>query len=298
MASTLPALLVSLSDRFTGFRRPGASFAFMMLGSALTLALSFLVHQVPEGHVGVYWRGGALLNTTTRPGLRLKYPLLTRFEAVQVTMQSNSVEDIPCGTKGGVILVFDKIEVVHRLLEDFVIETLRDYGLGYDNRWILDKIHREVNEFCTSHSLQQVYVDVFNQIDDELKDALQADCTRYAPGIEIISVRVTKPTIPERIRWQYEDMELKRIELYEDGRDTDDQKQSTADLTVFVQNLVQMLRVVICFFDSDALGEMGSLIDRLEQSISDLRAEMEQKGSPPSAAPKPKEEPKLADDSA
>jgi len=27
-----------------------------------------IVHQVPEGHVGVYWRGGALLKTITEPG--------------------------------------------------------------------------------------------------------------------------------------------------------------------------------------------------------------------------------------
>jgi erlin len=28
-----------------------------------------------------------------------------------------------------------------------------------------------------------------------MKDALQVDCTRYAPGIEIIGVRVIKPNI-------------------------------------------------------------------------------------------------------
>ncbi|KAK7836864.1 erlin-1 [Quercus suber] len=41
-----------------------------------------------------------------------------------------------------------------------------------------------------------------------MKDALQGDCTRYAPGIEIISVRVTKPTIPESIRRNFEQMEV------------------------------------------------------------------------------------------
>lgn len=30
-----------------------------------------IVHQVPEGHVGVYWRGGALLKTITEPGMHL-----------------------------------------------------------------------------------------------------------------------------------------------------------------------------------------------------------------------------------
>ncbi|XP_021977415.1 erlin-1 isoform X2 [Helianthus annuus] len=51
---------------------------------------------------------------------------------------------------------------------------------------------------------------MFDQIDETMKDALQADCTRYAPSIEIISVRVTKPRIPERVRRNFEQMEEER----------------------------------------------------------------------------------------
>ena len=42
------------------------------------------------------------------------------------------------------------------------------------------------------------------QIDEILKEALQADCTKYAPGIDIISVRVTKPRLPAAIVANYE----------------------------------------------------------------------------------------------
>lgn len=52
------------------------------------------------------------------------------------------------------------------------------------------------------------------QIDETMKDALQADCTRYAPGIEIISVRVTKPTIPDSIRRNFEQMEEERTKVF------------------------------------------------------------------------------------
>lgn len=51
------------------------------------------------------------------------------------------------------------------------------------------------------------------QIDEKMKDLLQADCTRYAPGIEIISVRVTKPSIPETIRRNFEQMEQERTKV-------------------------------------------------------------------------------------
>ncbi|PRQ40659.1 putative Band 7 domain-containing protein [Rosa chinensis] len=186
---------------------------FLFLAVAIfTLVISGL-HQVPEGHAGVYWRGGALLKTVTDPGFHLMLPLITDFEPVQVTLQTDQVKDIPCGTKGGVVINFEKIEVVNRLRKEFVYETLLNYGVKYDRTWIYDKIHHEINQFCSSHSLQDVYIDVFDQIDEKMKEALQGDCTRYAPGIEIFSVRVTKPTIPDSVRHNFEQMEEQRTKV-------------------------------------------------------------------------------------
>ncbi|KAK4764794.1 hypothetical protein SAY86_025884 [Trapa natans] len=185
---------------------------FIVIISSMTDSLS-TVHQVPEGHVGVYFKGGALLKTITDPGFHLKLPLITQYEPVQVTLQTDLVRDIPCGTKGGVMITFEKIEVVNRLRKDYVYDTLLNYGVNYDNTWIYDKIHHEINQFCSSHTLQQVYIDVFDQIDEKMKEALQVDCTRYAPGIEIINVRVTKPRIPESIRRNFEHMEEERTKV-------------------------------------------------------------------------------------
>ncbi|KAA0064760.1 erlin-2-B [Cucumis melo var. makuwa] len=191
-----------------------AIFSMVVFPSQSNLSSNLsILHQVPEGHVGVYWRGGALLKTITDPGFHLKLPLITQFVPVQVTLQTDQVKDIPCGTKGGVMINFEKIEVVNRLRKEYVYDTLVNYGVNYDNIWIYDKIHHEINQFCSSHSLQQVYIDVFDQIDEKMKDALQGDCTRYAPGIEIISVRVTKPTIPNSIRKNFEDMEVERTKV-------------------------------------------------------------------------------------
>lgn len=52
-----------------------------------------------------------------------------------------------------------------------------------------------------------------HQVDEKLKDALQHDIDRYAPGIEIISVRVTKPRIPEPIMANYIAMEVERTNV-------------------------------------------------------------------------------------
>lgn len=55
-------------------------------------------------------------------------------------------------------------QVVNRLRKEYVHDTLLNYGVHYDNTWIYDKIHHEINQFCSSHTLQQVYIDVFDQV--------------------------------------------------------------------------------------------------------------------------------------
>jgi peptide subunit release factor RF-3 len=97
-------------------------------------------------------------------GFHSMIPFLTQYEAIQTTIQTDQVRDIPCGTKGGVMISFEKIEVVNRLNKEYVYETILEFGVSYDKTWIYDKIHHEINQFCSSHSLQEVYIDKFDQV--------------------------------------------------------------------------------------------------------------------------------------
>merc|ERR1711997_1120317 len=58
-----------------------------------------------------------------------------------------------------------------------------------------------------------VYIELFDQIDENLKSALQSDLTEMAPGLKVHAVRVTKPKIPEAIRKNYELMESEKTKL-------------------------------------------------------------------------------------
>lgn len=81
---------------------------------------------------------------------------------------------------------------------------VRNYTADYDRALIFNKVHHELNQFCSVHTLHEVYIDLFDQIDENLKIALQNDLNEMAPGLKILGVRVTKPKIPETIRKNYE----------------------------------------------------------------------------------------------
>lgn len=175
--------------------------------------ISLSIHKIEEGHVGVYYRGGALLTSTSHAGFHLMIPFLTSVKSVQTTMQTDEVKNIPCGTSGGVVIYFDKIEVVNLLSPGSVHSIVRNFTADYDKTLIFNKIHHELNQFCSVHTLQEVYIDLFSDIDEYLKTALSQDLSVLAPGLIINTVRVTKPKIPETIRKNYELMEGEKTKL-------------------------------------------------------------------------------------
>uniref|UniRef100_A0A8C5HK79 Cholesterol 25-hydroxylase-like protein n=1 Tax=Gouania willdenowi TaxID=441366 RepID=A0A8C5HK79_GOUWI len=168
------------------------------LGGAALLAS---VHKIDEGHTGVYYRGGALLTSTSGPGFHLMLPFITTYKSVQTTLQTDEVKNVPCGTRWvccDLVIVYD---------------IVRNFTADYDKALIFNKVHHELNQFCSVHSLQEVYIGLFDQIDENLKLTLQEDLTCMAPGLIIQAVRVTKPNIPESIRRNYELMESEKTKL-------------------------------------------------------------------------------------
>lgn len=93
------------------------------------------------------------------------------------------------------------------------MDIVRNYTADYDKTLIFNKVHHELNQFCSIHTLHEVYIDLFDQIDENLKTALQRDLNEMAPGLTIQAVRVTKPKIPEVIRKNYELMEGEKTKL-------------------------------------------------------------------------------------
>lgn len=154
-----------------------------------------------------------MLQSMATPGFHMMLPFVTSVRNIQTTLQTDEVKNVPCGTSGGVMIYFDRIEVVNVLQPGAVFEIVKNFTADYDKPLIFDKVHHELNQFCSAHNLQEVYIEKFDQIDENLKASLQNDLTQMAPGIKVMSVRVTKPKIPESIRKNYELMEAEKTKL-------------------------------------------------------------------------------------
>uniref|UniRef100_A0AAZ3NZ25 Erlin-1 n=1 Tax=Oncorhynchus tshawytscha TaxID=74940 RepID=A0AAZ3NZ25_ONCTS len=165
--------------------------------AVMAILLHSSIHKIEEGHLAVYYRGGALLTAPNGPGYHIMMPFLTTYRSVQTTLQTDEIKNC----------------ILTSLSLSSVVDTVKNYTADYDKTLIFNKIHHELNQFCSVHTLQEVYIELFDIIDENLKIALQKDLNSMAPGLTIQAVRVTKPKIPEAIRRNFELMEGEKTRL-------------------------------------------------------------------------------------
>lgn len=66
-----------------------------------------------------------------------------------------------------------------------VLDIVRNYTADYDRALIFDKIHHELNQFCSRHTLHEVYIALFEQIDEDLKKVIDLSQLKIQIYIEL-----------------------------------------------------------------------------------------------------------------
>lgn len=108
------------------------AYAFLMISG---------FHEVSEGYIGIYKRFGVLQKKLSEPGYHFRIPFVEEFIEMKISIQTDTVANIPCGTSNGTLVYFDKVEVVNKLRKDMVYKTVLNYTENYEKYWITDKIH-------------------------------------------------------------------------------------------------------------------------------------------------------------
>lgn len=54
-------------------------------------------------------------------------------------------------------------DLIENLLSSAVYDIVRNFTADYDKALIFNKVHHELNQFCSVHSLQEVYIGLFGK---------------------------------------------------------------------------------------------------------------------------------------
>lgn len=99
------------------------------------------IHTVPEGYVGIYKKNGVLSPRLAEPGFHFGVPVFHTHSNIQISVRTDVIQRVPCGTSGGTLVYFQQIEVVNKLHKEYVYETVKNYSTNYNKFWIEDKVH-------------------------------------------------------------------------------------------------------------------------------------------------------------
>jgi hypothetical protein len=179
------------------------TFTIILLALLCAQCSSFLFYtNIETGYVGVLYFQRKIQDTLLYPG-KTWYSFLSEVEHIEIRPQSDSVKYVECVTNEGLHLTFDNIEVGNQLPESSVLETVSRFGPNYDRYLVTDLVRHQVNVICSKKSLHQIAITEFDQLDDLLKDHIQAENDRQKTGLIINFVRLTKPKLPPSIEKNY-----------------------------------------------------------------------------------------------
>lgn len=106
-----------------------AALVYIVLVAVFAYVAAMLLgfHEVKEGYVGIYKKFGVLQQKLTEPGFHFRLPFIEEFIEMKISIQTDTVNNVPCGTSNGTLVYFDKIEVVNKLRKDQVFQTVLNY---------------------------------------------------------------------------------------------------------------------------------------------------------------------------
>ena len=190
-------------------------FKLLVLFSLTYYSNAFIIHNVPRGEVGIYYRFSRLLPETTTSDTYLKFPPPYTFSSsIQITPQTDVIYDVKCGASDGTQMSFEQIAVGNHLREDMVIRAVTKFGENYDDYLVKNKVRSQIYVICSKLSSDEIYNTKFDTIDDELFKFLQEDNKKESEsGVVIDFVRMSKPRIPESLQQKYNQIAQEKLHL-------------------------------------------------------------------------------------
>lgn len=161
---------------FENVSLPSVIIGFVAVLFGLVIGLASVIsalHRIQEGHVGIYYKYGALMDQVTQPGVHWMQPFVTEVVALRVTPETKVMDPMVCTTRDGVRNVFRDVQVpvvfkihfcgfnihpqvISSLDPKFIHVLVKQFT--HDLKYILvyDRVREAVQNFCANNSIDEV----------------------------------------------------------------------------------------------------------------------------------------------
>lgn len=242
------------------------------------------IHQCLQGHKCVYYIGGKLLESLGDPGYHLKIPFITAHHNVQVTWQTDKLNNVICGSSRGGQAYLD-IEVVNKLSsnKECILNVIGEHSVDYDKPLIFDYIPSEVAQFCKNYTLDDIVIREFDKLDEVLLDKLRDNVKSYGLEncVEIKKVRINRPRLDKEMQKKFESIEneQKEKELARQKKETEKVMLETILQKEIMEKERQQktseIEMKIQISKAKSLSEKQKIIDNIEFETKKKKADAE-----------------------
>lgn len=186
-----------------------ASAVIIVFLAIVTAIVMSSLHRIEEGNVGVYYKYGALMDSTTGPGIHYMSPFVVDVEEVQIRPQTDTLDPITAITKDGIQNTFLDVQVISRVKVAQLVPMIKTYGNNFREALITDRVKEELRKFCANHTIDDVYKVKFLEIAPHVKKNLISSIDRLGNGgMEILNLVIPKPNIPADIASNYKQVKV------------------------------------------------------------------------------------------
>ena len=170
-------------------------------------------HEINEGHVGVYFKFGALQDKITEPGVHYRQPFVSTTLSVLIRPEEEKMASLQAITKDGIEITFQGISVLSRTTKNKVVGLIKKYGVNFKQVLIYARIREDLRIFCANKTIDEVYNEKFLDIVDAVKSDVNEQIKRLGDGgVEILNLVIPKPNIPEDIAQNYKQVKVQWTE--------------------------------------------------------------------------------------
>ena len=196
----------------------GEKICLAITGTVVALSLiiglmAHSLHHIDEGHVGVYFKYGALGNSVGHPGLNTMTPWVSTYEQITVRPRSENLTSFSAVTKDAIQIHFHDVEVISSVPQEHVLWLVKKFGVNFRTVLVFDRLREEVKKYAFSHDIDDVYNERFLEMSESVIAETKKKIERLAQGkIEILNLIIPKPKIPEDIAANYQRVKVEWTE--------------------------------------------------------------------------------------